>query len=365
MLNPPLARLAWVAILASWGPTHPVHAQPPAASGASSACVLLHNDNVLFGAARQIGQWVVVETGQGGEIQLPRQEVACWAASIRDLYRYRLDHRRDGDLAAMIRDARWCLRYDLHDLVAQELREIRKIDPANSEAAAIEGQLQRLARSPAAVSATAVAPQDVQPASLQQVRFEPAQEPGGLDLGTLREFASHVQPMLLNRCGRCHDQNAASATGVGWKLVVPPAGTRPSSRITRENLAALIPYLDPASAERSPLLVKATSAHGGGPAGLDARNAKAAHSLRSWLVMAGRTVADKPAGNQPEAVSTTSLHPPAVAAGDAASIAEAPPVIAETNVAPTQQPQRLPQVANPFDPDLFNRRFHMKTTGSP
>ena len=95
--------------------------QPPSVlqvAEAKQPCVLLTNDNVLFGHARQVGQWVLVRTGQGGEVQLPREEVACWAGSPRDLYRYRVDHRQKGDLAARLRDAEWCLRYELYDLAA-------------------------------------------------------------------------------------------------------------------------------------------------------------------------------------------------------------------------------------------------------
>ncbi len=107
----------------------------------SAPCVLLRNDNVLFGVARQVGEFVVVETGQGGEIKLARQEVLCWANSVRNLYRYRVDHRQQGDLSALVRDARWCLRYDLYDLAAQEVRRIRTVDPRNTEANLIERQL--------------------------------------------------------------------------------------------------------------------------------------------------------------------------------------------------------------------------------
>ena len=83
------------------------------------ACVLLKNDNVLFGRARQLGEFVMVTTAAGGEVRLPRMSVACWAESIRDLYQFRVDQRGKPNLSSHLHDARWCVRYDLYDLAAR------------------------------------------------------------------------------------------------------------------------------------------------------------------------------------------------------------------------------------------------------
>jgi hypothetical protein len=182
---------------------------------------------------------------------------------------------------------------------------------------------------------------------------------GAVDTATLRRFASHIQPMLTNRCGRCHDANADESRG--FSLLLPSAGTRPSSRTTRENLNATLRHVDPDSPEQSELLVKATSDHGGEPAALDARNAKAIESLRGWLWMVSSSMIRS---GTPSRSSEVTVQRPST---DAASTntASKPPQTQEKNQQPApdansqrgdaQLPSRLPQVDNPFDPELFNR----------
>ncbi len=103
--------------------SQPDSSQPDSSQPDSSRpCVLLRNDNVLFGSATQQGDYVIVQRGHGNEIRLPRGDVACWAGSIRNLYQYRVDHRPKGNLAALIKDAHWCLRYDLLDLAGADIR---------------------------------------------------------------------------------------------------------------------------------------------------------------------------------------------------------------------------------------------------
>lgn len=365
----------------------PSPSQPASTSTVSQTtpCVLLRNDNVLFGAARQVGQFVVIKTGQGGEIKLDRQEVLCWADSIRNLYRYRVDHRQRGDLSAMARDARWCLRYDLYDLVAQEIRQIRALDPDNAEAKKIEDQLRRQVvwqEAPTQpvdgeVEATMspairiVGYEDPEVSDADSLEVDPEEPPVAVDSQTLHRFASHIQPMLSNRCGRCHEAGKREAGG--WTLMLPPAGSRASARMTRDNLSSVLVHIDPVAPDQSPLLVMATTAHGGQEAPLDARNAKAVELLKLWLWMAASSTLEP---SDPESTSGTSggrsgevvdasprsasrLPEPADLVSGSNSIPS--PEVAGLNLdAMPSGPARLPQVANPFDPDLFNRRFALE-----
>lgn len=347
-----VGRLALMVFALICWPSPPCLAQPSAGleenPPRSQPCVLLENDNVLFGHAYQMGEFVVVQTGHGGEVQLSRKDVSCWATSLRGLYQYRVDHRQQGNLDAHIRDARWCLQYDLFDLAAQEIATAQEINPASQAAKSIQGQLKRLTESRAKMNSDVIVqPPPVQPVGYEDDRVE--YETASVDLLSLRGFASHVQPMLLTRCGRCHSDDTARA----WTLVVPSAGARASSQITHVNLAASLRYLDQISPSESELLVKATTPHGGAGAPLSARNAKAIESLKRWIAMTVNAMPPTNTGNHQS---------------DRQQPAETPPYIAERGVIPdaapsspnkaTGQPERLPQVRNPFDPDLFNRRFH-------
>ena len=418
MLNIPVERIAFASVLTvlclvTMVPTssRARAAGPPSDRTEDSPCVLLRNENVLFGVARQFGRFVIVQTGQGGEIQLPRQEVLCWADSLRHLYRYRVDHRQPGDLSALLRDAKWCLRYDLYDLAAKEIRGVWAIDPNNAEASLIEDQLRRqvsasrkpVSREPASsepVSSESVSSESVSsgaksdgldpplPVTAKSAASGPIkivaysgpgeegppgevakltsdslpgderdadvrETPVEVELPTLRRFASQVQPMLINRCGRCHD--AAMGDRDGWKIELPPIGSRSSARMTRENLSSALRYVDPLDPERSLLFSKATSAHGGGDSPLDVHDARAIDALKGWLwTAAASQSAIEPSRHALESLDTAKK--PSDAITDHAVSDE---MSRDRTGSVPAGPSRLPRVANPFDPDLFNRRFHL------
>lgn len=371
----------------------------PVNKAETRACVLLKNDNVLFGRARQLGEFVMVTTAAGGEVRLPRLNVACWAENIRDLYQYRIDQRGNPTLKLHLRDAHWCVRYDLYDLAARELIAARRIDPENREANALESQLRNLVASrpvakPAAAGigsgqttgsvdeASAVQPAGFNTEPTDSADFDPF---------TIRRFASHIQPMLLNRCGVCHQTMARSVSNqipqTEWHLIVPSVGSRASAGITRSNLQATISYIEAQSPKTSPLLLMATTAHGGSSAAsLSQRNTKAIQSLEQWVKIAADSLRNgQQLPDQPTVGSGGSFHEshhpddsavsfpkhaeiaPNRSALDRALEQSESQSATEPVYLPAQDaldhgaksaPHRLPPVSNPFDPDLFNRRFH-------
>ena len=351
----------------------------------SEACVLLKNDNVLFGQARQLGEFVIVKTGAGGEVRLARLDVACWAESIRDLYQFRVDQRGEPNLSIHLRDARWCIRHDLYDLAAKELLAVRRLDPENREADLMENQLRRLvAPSKPAASGTVVTKSygysdPIHSSSVVAPAVHQAAEQDHVDFDslTVRRFASHIQPMLVNRCGVCHQPMAPSRQdnlpSVEWKLNVPAAGSRASASMTRANLQAITPYIDALSPEKSPLLIKATTVHGDDAVVLSQRNSKAIQVLEQWINMAALSLSRDQAqsGQATDHAKPVSLVdrtqkvsgvPESEERSDWQADSDAnQDVVPSPAVEPRgtkATPHRLPQVSNPFDPDLFNRRFH-------
>ncbi|MDG2224251.1 MAG: hypothetical protein P8L85_22915 [Rubripirellula sp.] len=366
------------------------NAPPPKATPVDSSpvpfgCVLLKNDHVLFGKARQLGEYVIVQSRQGGEIRLPREQVACWAPSIRNLYQFRVDHHRPGDLKTHLADANWCLRYDLFDLAAAELRAAYAIDATNPEAKRIEQQLDRRVsedrvsqiknHATAVTSETAVTP-EVAPVQFESPVIESTSSP--IEGRTLQLFAAQIQPMLVNRCSNCHSHRLADQTNVQWKIFAPPSGTRASAEFTRSNLEATLPYINKGNPANSPLLTYATTKHGGGEAPLGLRNAKAVNGLQRWIGMTASILNAKEAAPADITQATTDKPASTLITAPESSLSELTSASAkrETEVvgatnqveildASSSGPARLPIVENPFDPDLFNRRFHMKTDGRP
>jgi hypothetical protein len=326
---------------------------PPDTQG----CVLLQNDNVLFGSASQLGDFVIVRRGQGNEIRLPRKDVACWADSVRNLYRYRVDHRPKQNVGALVKDARWCLRYDLNDLAELDLRSALQLDRRHPEALRLQRQLERrISPTPTTVSYSST------PLVVKQAgyRNDPP-DLSGADLHVLASFARDIQPMLANRCGTCHSHTSSR----DWKLTTHSGGARVSARTTRENLSATMRFIDRGQPESSELWVKAVTPHGGAPAALDLRRQKAMTAFQQWLGSLTGSYGD----SVPRPPMDSVPRPPKDRGPTHAEPAfeQQPPIDDEgasgtrmklRRVTDPHTPARLPRVANPFDPDLFNRRYH-------
>ncbi len=343
-----LLLLAAVCAVSDGAQAEPPLARPPAAPR-SGPCVLLTNHNVLFGAARQRGEFVVVRRGDGSEIQLSRKEVACWSDSLAGLYQYRLEHRQSHGIQAHLEEARWCLRYDLYDQAASELQAIYRVDPKNPIAKHLT---QQLIRGKYAVAAQPVDPTkaiDIAP-SIQLASHQ--QDLPGEDFGdqAMQRFARHIQPLLLNRCARCHGQDSNHQ----WKLVAPAFGSRPSARITQANLAATMRYVDTKDPLQSELRVRAVDGHAGDSQTLGTRAAVPTRALDWWL---HDLVATKQRDGDAQPRHAARQEP------KDDKLMQAVHVDAETPTEQSEPPtpngiKRLPAVTNPFDPEIFNRRFH-------
>lgn len=317
----------------------------------SGPCVLLKNDHVLFGVAHQRGEFVVIEKQDGSRIQLERTKVACWASSLRGLYRYRTDNRRSHDAKSHLYEARWCMRHDLPDLATRELQAVYRLDPANREADQIVKQLRRASEKPR-MDPTDPAIPGIDGSAVQLASHETtASEETPFDSATLHRFARHVQPLLVNRCGSCHNSESSH----GWKIQTPAFGSRPSARITAANLAATMRYVNTSDPQQSELLTRALDGHAGKTLTLGPRAVKPTKSLQWWLRSAQSSSQQKTGGLQ-------ALQTP-IDADEMRQIGDDDQEPA-SNVAleePDDEPKsdgRLPTVKNPFDPEIFNRRFH-------
>ena len=362
----------------SWAADGSVRAGDGALDGADvkgaeegGACVLLRNDQVIFGTVEHQGEWVVVRNGRGNRIRLPRSEVASWAGSVRDLFRAKLDQRREGDPQVHLRDARWCLRHGLYDLAATELLAVHRIFPGHPEALVLERRLRAVASQASApipedgyTDVALVAFEDGAPSESSSERFGRDTSPMGVDAHSFQHFVRSVQPLLLNRCGNCHSHNSERE----WRLIVPPPRTRASARMTHETLHSLLTWIrlgDPASSE---LIRWASRAHGGGGAPLKAADHRAMAGLQIWVRDArpafdrnetdpGPRMPDRPARANPPAAGNADLAIPY--GSPATEIDPHPPAAAMVSPRPVDAtPGRLPPVDNPFDPELFNRRYH-------
>ncbi|TWT71944.1 hypothetical protein [Crateriforma conspicua] len=327
----------------------------------SRPCVLLSNDNVIFGVAKQVGSKVEIRQDAGAALTVPYQNVKCWADSIEQIYQYRVAHRRGDRVETRLADARWCLRYGLWHHALMALAEIDRFDPGNRQVAVLRQQIRRLRATQNSETqdiAQAVAASDSQTPpdgaggdpEIRPVAYhtdDPIAAPGRRSASRRHneeqiQFTRRIQPLLINRCGGCH-----SHTGdLAWKMVVPGGGRRPSTDGTRRNLDGLLALLDRTGG--ASFIELATTAHGGaGQPPIKSSEKALVDSLREWI-------RDRPT---PETDSGASDGAPDEVTGrDDWQAKESTTEF--TSEVSSDQPSRLPPVGDPFDPDRFNRLYH-------
>lgn len=358
--------------------------QPPVASAkAPKPHVLLRNNGVLQGTATQIGTKVQIQRDDSSTLVLDRSEVLCWGDSLISLYQFKKDHRSESNFGRLVDDARWCLKHGLIQQAADDIRAARAINPSDTSANLLA---QRIARritesilSPKSDVAqtgirtvsheTLLAPSMVRPQSGDDrvnKRNESVSE--NLDPTTLQQFVRHVQPVLLNRCVRCHDHRSENQ----FRLLAPVAGSRPSQRISKENLVATMEFVALDNPPVSEILKRMTDGHAGDRLHSPMRLSRNLAGIQQWLATArwNTDLSQQETGLQ--IVSQDDVEIEALAT-DAAVTLDPDTIAVQAPKAPTRNDgrhekagsqskekkiARLPPVENPFDPDLFNRRFH-------
>jgi hypothetical protein len=342
----------------------------PAAWGQTSLApeaglLLLRNGEVIEGEVTRAGDFYVVTQGEGSELRLPAADVEAFCASLDEAYEFK-QRRLSGSGAKPHLDlADWCLRQKLHSRCAQQLVAAMRLEPNNPRLKQLETFLQLAVEAPQPV------PQ-AEPSNAATVSPEELDKTlRALPKGSVEKFSANIQPILLNRCGanQCHGPNAKSE----FRLLRPPAGQIASRRFTQRNLYATLKQLNQSNPESSPLVTLPQRRHG---TSLTAVFDKLSQSQLTELVAWTKLTAGAPRSSAPQTIGPTqaTLSQPAATAVPAAAnqgppgpTPDAQPVGQGVQVmrpsldkVPDQFPpggQRfVPR--DPYDPELFNRRFH-------
>jgi hypothetical protein len=133
------------------------------------------------------------------------------------------------------------------------------------------------------------------------IAADPAPPALPVDCGpeALRVFGTKVQPFLMNACVACHSGDKAGPFAL--RRATPGRSLHPDT--AQANLVAALQQIDRAHPEKSPLLVKTLTAHGGqARPSLKDSNAAAFKNLAEWarLVAAeGKAPGPSPSGSKP------------------------------------------------------------------
>jgi hypothetical protein len=282
--------------------------------------------------------------------------------------------------------AQWCLRYGLLEQASEQVLTAMRVEPNHAGIDALLRQIR------AAGDKGADAAGQTPPRAADTLRAAPLDELDQLARSVpqpaLAMFASRVQPLLINRCGgsACHTGHRAGA----FRLLEPPRGGTYFRRLTLRNLQTTLAQVNLEVPDESPLLATPQKAHG--PTNvvvISGQSDQLYRQLREWIdklngleskadSLDAQSEENKSPGGEvsqegspPESNSIGRMVPTQPADATAKSAvpfgsAEPPKGTRFSAVPPSRSgaaerdEKRVvsPLIGDPFDPSLFNRKFH-------
>lgn len=305
--------------------------------------VLLSDQAVMRGRVKEEGNRVVIAQSGNVEVRLPRDRVACWADSLQGLYQFQVDKRKQNTLDSHLALARWCVRQRYFNGAANEIVAAHRLAPNHPEIQAIELQLRQELDSDAPPQPTSASMKS----EAQATSSEPVDLTAKLAEHDIRTFRQAIQPLLTNGCGTkaCHGGPTSA-----FQLALPAPGLdRQNNTQTLQNLKEALKWLTLDHPSASPLLVRAQQAHGGlQHAPFDERQREGFQAFKNWV----ESIASNSDSQHP---ITPAAAPEALV--DVSGVSEEK-IQREVLQRPAGATIRLPTVPDPFDPELFNRRYH-------
>lgn len=346
----------WLLSVVLLAATTPVHAQRPSTA---AGVLVLRNGHLLQGDISRSGDEYVVRQATS-VIRLGAAQVEFFARTRREAYEV-LRRRHDpptGD--DHIRLAQWCLRNELLDGAAEELDALKQAVPHHRDLRRLEVQLAQAQARGVAVASTA---EPLEP-PLSRLSPVPLQSAALIDApATARaEFVRSIQPMLIRSCATagCHAPGGEETFQLDRLAAV--GGGHPA--LIQANLDQLWRQVDAADYRQSPLVRRASTAHGVAELRSTPLHPHQVEVLEQWLREAlelpspeEAAAAEAAHASDPSGTSAPNALP--VAASAPPGSGPAPPA-APAPVAAPDQPVAAASAAPPegardrFDPAIFH-----------
>ena len=198
--------------------------------------------------------------------------------------------------------------------------------------------------------------------------------------GTVEQFTNTVQPLLINRCGagNCHGPSAESS----FQLAYPNWSRTLPRRFTQRNLYAALQVRELATPGASPLLAMSTLPHGGSPSRLSTSATRRSCSIWQSGYIAAPMIPDaslrKISAPRPRFSSRRAIdrrtpridHPmpieptrwpvkrrPSLPETSRRCHPARRPAAGPPTAPVTASPAGQGNTSDPFDPEIFNRRY--------
>ncbi len=215
--------------------------------------LLLRNGSVLQGQVIAHGDSFLVAIDEGTEIRVLQSQVLLKCETLEQVYRYQLRKLARDDAASHVRLARWCLRQQFLDGAKSRLEHVRTLNFSRAQIRVLEQQIE-WAENPLERPVKRFLPGPT--AEDGSVEDPPLEK---LPPYTIERFTNSVQPLLVNTCGNagCHGARSRSK----FQLIRPP-GRSASRQFTLRNLHNTLLQVNREDPLGSSLLKYAPQSHG-------------------------------------------------------------------------------------------------------
>jgi hypothetical protein len=341
------------------------------AEGASSqnqperGIIVLRNGQIIEGRITRAEGLYVVELSDG-QIRIKAADVDLVCGSVEEGYQRKRAAIPVGNVQYHLELAQWCLRQGLLGPAAAELADAVAADPKHPMIGVMQHRLKTAQEPPPTAETTRSSASGPSNDDLDRMIR-------GLPHGAVETFTQSVQPVLMNHCTSSGCHGPQSETGL--RLLRAPAGKSASRRVTQRNLYSALQFIDRENPAASQLLSAASGPHGAARYAIfNEHQALQYKRMVDWAnQLAHHPTSEAPAtvtpsefgeppawflsgsGPQPQSQEARKARPqPAAGQSVAARRGGARPAAKAPGEA---APASFNQPADPFDPELFNRRL--------
>lgn len=362
------------------------------ASPSYEGIVVLQNGNLLRGTITQAEDRYHVAV-DGGRIHVHAGDVLFTCLTLEEAYGEKRARIQPGVARDHLELAQWCQRHGLLEFAAQELVQAKAVEPRHPLIPLVEQRIKVSLCQPEDATRPA------QPAELPPSPEELDRLVRGMPAGSVETFTQTIQPVLVNNCaaGRCHGPGTESK----YRLLRPSWGKPASRRLTQRNLHSTLEWVDRDDPGVSKLLTAPVESHGSADGAIfKDHQADQYQRIVDWVYqMAGKNPpprslpeeAEQPIPGRSPAPSSVlpAVHAAPRESGRGGAFQVAPgvvppnvplasqrfnpgsirlgqdawPIPSGTGMAASSAPQQLAP-ADPFDPEIFNRRFFPQRHGA-
>lgn len=335
---------------------------PPPGQGPKDLILVLLSGEVIQGEVSQLDDryLVVLPTGR---VFVPASNVEMVCNTLDEAYAFRRSRMGHGQAQDHAELAQWCERHGLEAAAREQLRIAKGLNPNHPIVGLVERRL-----------ATALESAEEEVSDDPAISGEPTAQQladfaAGLPQGTVESFTRVVQPLLLNRCATagCHTDRS----GNEFQLERSRPGTPLSQTSTQRNLLATLKLVNSSAPGQSELLRPTKCPHRlRTDATLSLSRTGQYKFLVAWVnLLAKRLPAQSaapalPAASElPQTIRSGSPVTPASydSAAETESVAdqlmEAVESAQSTSAELGRETAGEFQGTDPFDPELFNKRY--------